>query len=84
LNKEPADLGDAIACTVTRNARLEKQLRLYDEQLLHVFDLPTEEPILTYDLGIAECYGLATNNETLICAKDGTLLCLDDFPHTTT
>lgn len=73
--------GDAIACTGTRSVSLEKQVRPYDEQLLHVFDPATEESILTYDLGIGDCYGLATHNDTLICAFDGKLLCLDDFPH---
>lgn len=74
-------LEDAIACTGTRNVSLDKQIRPYDEQLLHVFDPTTEDPILTYDLGIGECYGLASNNDTLICTMDGKLLCLDDFPH---
>jgi outer membrane protein assembly factor BamB len=75
-------LKDAIACTGARNVSLDKQTRPYDEQLLHVFNPTTEEPILTYDLGIGECYGLATSDDALICAMDGKLLCLDDFTHT--
>ena len=75
--------GDAIVCTGTRSVSLENQVRPYDEQLLHVFDPTTEESMLTYDLGIGDCYGLATHNDALICAFDGKLLCLDDFPYIT-
>jgi outer membrane protein assembly factor BamB len=75
-----ARLDDAIACTGARKVSLDKQIRQYDEQLLHVFKPTTENPILTYDLGIGDCYGLAANNDTLICAMDGKLLCFDDFP----
>lgn len=82
---EPTDavrLGNAIACVGTPNVSLDKQIRPYDEQRLHVFDPVTEDPILTFDLGIGECYGLTANDDTLICAMDGNLICFEDFPHT--
>lgn len=82
---EPTDavrLGDAIACVGTPNVSLEKQIRPYDEQQLHMFDPVTGDSILTFDLGIGECYGLTANDDTLICAMDENLICLEDFPHT--
>jgi outer membrane protein assembly factor BamB len=84
--QKPTDavrLGDAIACVGTPNVSLEKQIRPYDEQRLHVFDPVTEDSILTFDLGIGECHGLTVNDDTLICGMDENLICLEDFPHTT-
>lgn len=75
----PVTVSGVVACVISSQL-INGEIYPFEQNTLHIFDPKDGSELQTFELGVGDCYGLSTGDDSIVCSVGGEMICIEDFP----